>query len=56
MQMEQIQNYKVASLMSKSPEVYASIALPAVWISRCFTLSLSRKLQKHIYRGEWKTL
>ena len=35
--------------MSKSPEAYASIALALVWISKCFTFSLNRKLQKHIF-------
>ena len=39
--MEYYQKYKVASIMSESPEAYASIALSVIWISLCFTLRLS---------------
>ena len=49
--MERYQKYKVASVISESPEAYASIAFVVVWISWCFTMSLSRKLQKHIFIG-----
>ena len=35
--------------MSESPETYVSIAVAVVWISRCFQLSQSRKLQKHVF-------
>ena len=33
MQMEHYQKYKVASVMSESPEAYASIVFTVVWIS-----------------------
>ena len=49
MQMELYQKYHVASIMSKSPEVYTSIALAVIWISECFTLSLSRKFHLLIF-------
>ena len=49
MQMERYQKYKVASVIPESLDAYASIVLELVWISECFTLSLSRKLQKNIY-------
>ena len=35
---------QVASVVSESSKAYASIALVVVWISVCFTMSLSRKL------------
>ena len=40
---------KVSSRMSESPEAYASIEIAVVSISECFTLSLTKKLQKHIH-------
>ena len=49
MQVERYQKYKVASVMSESPHTYAAIAHAVVWISECFTLSLSGKLQKHTF-------
>ena len=48
MQMEFCQKYKVASVRSEFLEAYASIALALVWISWCFTLSLSSKLLKYL--------
>ena len=57
MQMKHFQKYKVASIMSESPVVHASIALTGVWIFLTFALSLSRKfhlfiiyLQQYLYR------
>ena len=41
--MERYLKYKIASVMSESPELYPSIAHAIVWIFYCFTLSLSRK-------------
>ena len=46
--MEHCQKYKVASVMSESSDAYASIACAVVWISECFTSSLSWKMQKHL--------
>ena len=44
-------HHRSNSVMSEFPETYASIAVAVVWISWCFTLSLSRSLQKHIFIG-----
>ena len=42
-QMERYQKYKIAFVMSESPEKYVFIALALIWISYCFTSSLSKK-------------
>ena len=44
--MECYQKYTTACAFSGA---YASIALAVVLISLCFTLGLSRKLQKHLF-------
>ena len=42
--------------MAESPEAYTLMALAVVWISQCFTLSLSRKFNllfiTYIYSSE----
>ena len=42
-QMERYQKYKIAFVMSESPEKYVFIAIALIWISYCFTSSLSKK-------------
>ena len=56
MKIKLYQIYNIASLKSESLEAYTSLALAVVSVSWCFKLSLSRKLQKHIYREEWNML
>ena len=49
MQVEHYQRYFVAPATPESPDAYKSIALAVVWISKCFILNLTRKLQKHVF-------
>ena len=55
--MERFKKCKAASLVSESPDAYASITLPLVWISQCFTQGLRWKFHllfmACIYRCEW---